>query len=524
MKLSRLAISSVIVLCLVGSTTAGIAQAAPITVAAKAKAVKKCTLKKKASCKSKGVTKQKVGKSDLSGIKLSKGKVTGSKFTGTKLIKADFSGAIIQDTTFSGVNLTDATFKGATLKNVTFSAGTNLSSVDMSNAKISNVNFDHANVSGSSNVVRRSLVASSSTCTFDRGQCSGVNFSNSTIGVVSFAYSNPSNSDFSNSDIVKFSVHYGGGSNLNLASAKIDELSLMYTQISSSNFSNAKIKVARILYSDFNQNQLVGTHFDGLTVNFSHMNANTYVNTICGSTSHFLSDFLSSYYLWSDGCKSEFSNVNGAGNVVNSGGTKNLVLTSEDSTQVSKVIVERSGQGALYRTTCGNLTTCNSFLDIGISARVQIFSKRLVDVVATGWTCSAPSLQSDDQYFTLCQISSVDNIDYTIDISGPPQVRVNGISFENPSRAQVFKSIVIKANGVTVKTCVNTSTCSSEVRKGVSISIYVTSDDGEIWIQQSSPVLDQSLGNFDAISSGVYHSHTNPITVDDSVVFQAMLS
>ena len=526
MKIRKISWTAAVALVMIGGLIQpSLTQAAPLAtgVHVSTKAVKKCTLKKGAACRGKGVSKQKIGKKNLSGVKLSKGKITGSKFTGTTLSKADFSGATISDTTFSNANLKDANFKGATLKNVTFSAGTNLSSVDMSGATIDSVKFDHANVTGSSNFRIRSIVPDIS-CDFNHGSCTGLDFANADIGKIDFAFSNASNSNFTGATISRLQIDFGSANNLNFSKSKIQNLDLEFTQVSSSNFSNAKIANASIAYSDFNQNELIGTHIDYLNTDFSHVNSNAYVNAVCGTFDNFHTTFTSSYYLWSDSCQSKFTAVSGLNSVVNSHGQADLVITSDSSASISKIIVERSGQGATYRTTCTNLASCISFLDKGIAGSVQIFSGKKLTMTAPGFSCSSSSRQANGGYYTECTLQNVSGSTYSIDAVGPPLVRVDGVRFDDLTKPQVFASIVIKVDGNAVKTCTNVSSCSVEVSDGDSVSVFVTSTASEIWIQQSSPEIDTSLGNFDPIVGGIYRAHTNAKVVHSSVVFQALLS
>lgn len=489
MKLSRLAISSVIVVGLVGSTTTGIAQAAPITVAAKAKAVKKCTLKKKASCKSKGVTKQKVGKSDLSGIKLSKGKVTGSKFTGTKLIKADFSGSTVTGTTFSNSNLNDANFKGAHLKNVTFDSGTNLNSVDFSGATL-----DHVTFKSTKAAIRASsfhLRSFDTNCASDISSCDSPNFSGARLSYVDFD-----------------GVNYP---NLNFTRSNITVVEFNHSHVNYADFSFAKI-----------------TFF---IVDYSIMNHSKFISMACTASGDFYrSAFEDSNFTDASGfCLSDIKDPSNHNSYVRSVGLEGFGKLNIDYSagpKPSAVVVLESKNGMAYNRVCIDPTDCTVNLQVGFDATVKVWTASRSRLHLEGFDCEDPVVDANNQnkYVNICVrtiLASDKGKTYTGIIDTRNRVTVRVGAPLDPTWPKTMSQIVIKVNGSAVKTCLNATICEAFVSPTGSIVVSVSSSAAFIVMQTRGT---SDLFTSDPPVSGVYTLDTPGLTLSDDTTFDAALS
>lgn len=447
MKLSRLAISSALVLGLVGPTSFGIAQAAPIIVTTKA--VKKCTLKKKASCKSKGVTKQKVGKKDLSGIKLAKGKVTGSKFTGTKMIKADFSGATIQDTTFSGVNLKDANFAGATLTNVTFDAGTNVSSVDLSNSKIKNVTFKNTTAPSAGLAVRGAISTPEIKCgVVVKIDCSGVNF----------------------------------------ASAKIDKFQAYGADLDYANFGNADISHFEGTVSTFRFANFSYARFNNGWMAYSALNNAYFYKTNCG-------DFYGEENLIND---MFFGGSVSCGRVSNSGDSNPVLYGVEGSEKTtismggdefSAFFEQKLGNNAL-KTVCVGALNCVADLYSAGTTSLTVWSDKSVVTSAEGWRCGDSVSIHEDGYTrqTKCthSVPRAANTVKTVSFTSPLRAsftieRMQGMPISNVASMKLF--IVRNGQADQLDTeCKNVTVCNAYVPAGVEVYWVITNPISAGWI------------------------------------------
>ena len=497
MKLSRLVLSSALVVGLVAPVS--VAQAAPVTIATKAKVVKKCTLKKKASCKSKGVTKQKVGKKDLSGIKLSKGKVTGSKFTGTKLIKADFSGATVQDTTFSGANLKDANFKGATLKNVTFDSGTNLYSVDFTGAKLTNIVIKKALFKAGvrpmnddiSNRISGVKYYSEVRCGGNYDQhCEGVNFSGAIISGFQATGGDLRYADFSG--------------------ATITNASLFSTDFSHANFTQAKISGGIAAYNTFNH-----AYFYKTKCNIWHYEENVSGGAFFGDSTNCSSLYFS-------------GNRNPAGYGLSG---YESVTARVSAGPFAAVFDQTLGDNHL-KAVCISVITCSANLYSGARVKLTVWSNRALVTNSDDWTCTSPVRSDAIDYnagLTLktdCSRTIANDVSgsRTVEFYAGRTIRVDAFNPFSNGPAPIYRSIVIRADSHTMKTCSNASTCSGAVPDGSSVEINVTSVSDEVWISLVSPEVNDSIGGFGQYTPGVstYHTgYTTPVLANSNLTFRA---
>jgi uncharacterized protein YjbI with pentapeptide repeats len=466
-----------------------VAQAAPVTIATKAKAVKKCTLKKKASCKSKGVTKQKVGKKDLSGIKLSKGKVTGSKFTGTKLIKADFSGATVTGTTFSNSNLDDANFKGAKLKNVTFDANTNLNSVDFSGATLDHVTFKKTKPGTGGSAVRiRSVTA---VCASDISSCHSPNFAGATLFYVGF-----------------YGVDYP---NLNFARATI-----LFTDISSSYLNYADFSFSKISY---------------LTVDYSTFEHSKFIGMTCSSAGYIVNVSVdnSNFTDASGACLSGIKNAhnqNSYSGTIGLDGFGKLKIDYNEGPKPSAVAVFESKNGMAYNRVCDDPNDCTVNLQVGLDATVKVWTPTQSRLHLGGFDCDDPirDANNDNQYVNVCRrtiLASDKGKTYSgiIDSRNRVVVRV-GTPLES-AWPKTMSEIIIKVNGAAVKTCLNAAVCDAFVSASGTIVVSVSSNVAFVVMQKRGA---QDLYTSDPPIAGVYTLNTPGLTLSEDTTFDASLS
>lgn len=447
----RISASLMCSMLLVGGLQSGSVQAKPVHsgVQVPTKAVKKCTLKKGAACKGKGVSKQKVGKKNLSGVKLSKGKITGSKFTGTTLTKADFSGSMISDTTFSGANLRDANFKGATLRNVTFDAGTDVSNLDLSSAKISNVTFKNTIAPKAGKSFRGVINTPELWCgEVYRLDCHGVSFRNAQIELLSAYDADLRFADFGNAKILK---------------AQITLSALGYA-----NFSYASMAKGWFAYNNFNH-------------------AFFYKTTCPGWSEENISD--GAFFGDSKYCETVAAQKSRSALVYGANGRTVTTFTVEGNAKFALYSEQTFGQNSL-KGLCVDVTSCTVSLYSQGKTQVKIFSNRSIATSEPGWDCETPIPTNENGYskLTTCSFENPSEMlgSNSIQFNSTVRVRFSIQSSELMPNAKVASiklyQVMQGSSDELLKTCSNASICDYQLAEGVTVYWKVSNPIASGWI------------------------------------------
>lgn len=476
---------------LVGGLQASAAQALPIAsgVHVSAKAVKKCTLKKGATCKGKGVSKQKIGKKNLSGVKLSKGKIAGSKFTGTTLTKADFSGSMISDTTFSDTDLGKANFKGATLKNVTFDAGSNLNFVDFSGATLDHVMFK--NTKSLSSFAPNGGRSVSVFCVNGMNNCPTPKFAGSHVAYAGFYSINFPGLDFSRSSIGLIDFY-------------------------DSNFEYADFSYATAATLLIGQSNLKHSKFIGLS---------------CKSTGDiYSSDFSYSNFTDAYGRCLDQIGPNGEDNVylgaIGLDGFGKLNIDYSAGPKPSAVVVLESKSGMAYNRVCVDPTDCSVNLQVGLDATVKVWTATRSHLHLEGFECDDPIVDAanGNQFVSVCWrtiVPSDKGKTFTGIIDTRNHVTVKVGTPLDPTWPKTMDRIVIKVNGTIAKTCLNAKVCDVFAASSATVVVSVSSHVAYIYMAKRES---QDSYPGEPLSSGGFIVTTPGLTFSEDAIFDASLS